>query len=102
MTTRSPRIWPRLALAALAAFAVARPAVAQQVRWLTDYNAARKEATEKGRPLLLDFGTEGCMWCKRLDLSTFRDATVISLLHDHFVTMKVDADREPLLTQKLR
>jgi len=31
---------------------------AQEVQWRYDYNRARREAQEKGRPLLLDFGTE--------------------------------------------
>jgi thioredoxin-related protein len=82
--------------------ASARPAFAQQVQWRTDYNTARKEATEKGRPLLIDFGTENCFWCKKLDLSTFRDPAVVALLNEQFVALKVDAEREAILTQTLR
>ncbi len=82
--------------------ACARPAPAQQVNWRRDYNAARKEASETGRPILLDFGTEGCFWCKKLDLTTFHDPAVVSLLNEHFVTLKVDAEREASLTASLR
>jgi thioredoxin-like negative regulator of GroEL len=70
--------------------------------WRADYGSARKEAVDKGKPLLLDFGTESCTWCRKLDVTTFRDPSVVSLLNDQFVTLKVDAEREPMLTQALR
>ncbi len=74
----------------------------ETVRWRTDYNAARKEATEKARPLFLDFGTEDCFHCRRLDASTFRDPTIVSLLNERFVPLKIDGNREPALVQMLR
>ena len=72
------------------------------VEWRKDYDSARKEAAEKGRPLFLDFGTEECVHCRRLDVSTFRDASVVKLLNERFIPLKVDANREPHLTQALR
>jgi thioredoxin-related protein len=72
------------------------------VKWRTDYNAARKEATEKGRPLFLDFGTEECYHCRRLDQNTFKDPRIIQLLNDYFIPLKIDANREPALTQALK
>ena len=100
----TPRtIRPRLViLSALVLAAGPRPAAAQQVKWVSDYNVARKEASEKGRPILIDFGTENCFWCKKLDLSTFQDPAVVALLNEQFVALKVDADRESTLTQTLR
>jgi thioredoxin-like negative regulator of GroEL len=92
----------RLFVSALVLAACARTAPAQSVQWRADYNAARKEATEKGRPILIDFGTENCMWCKKLDVSTFRDPAVVRQLNDNFVSLKMDADREPTLAQTLR
>jgi thioredoxin-like negative regulator of GroEL len=89
-------------VSALALAAYARSAPAQSVQWRTDYNSARKEATEKGRPILIDFGTENCMWCKKLDLSTLRDPAVVRLLNDGFVSLKMDPERETNLAQTLR
>ncbi len=63
---------------------------------------SRKEAVDKGKPLFLDFGTEDCVHCKRLHTSTFKDPAVIRLLNENFVPLKVDANREPRLTQVLR
>src|SRR5262249_22755360 len=72
-----------------------------EVQWRTDYNGARKEAEEKHRPLLIDFGTQNCFWCKRLDASTFRDPTVCGPLNEKFVPLKIDAEREAQLAQAL-
>jgi thioredoxin-like negative regulator of GroEL len=102
LTPRDERLRLLAVLSVLALAAGARPAPAQQVQWCPDYNTARKEASEKGRPLLIDFGTENCFWCKKLDLTTFHDPAVVALLNEQFVALKVDAEREPSLTQSLR
>jgi len=40
--------------------------------WLTDFEAAKKEAAEKGLPILADFsGSDWCGWCIRLDNEVF-------------------------------
>jgi thioredoxin-like negative regulator of GroEL len=75
---------------------------AQEVQWRSDYNSARREAQEKGLPLLLDFGTENCVWCRRLDETTFREPTIVGMMNKKFVPLKVDANRETALTQMLR
>jgi thioredoxin-related protein len=82
-------------------YSVPPSVVGQEVQWRTDYNQARKEAVAQNRPLLLDFGTERCFWCKRLDVTTFRDNRVINVMSEHFVALKVDADKEVGLTQAL-
>lgn len=75
---------------------------ALEVKWRHDYNAARKEAHDKGIPLLLDFGTKSCFWCKQLDMRTFRDPRVIQVMNEKFVPLKVDAEVEVSLTSTLR
>jgi thioredoxin-related protein len=76
-------------------------ACCQEVEWRTDYNKARQEATDKGKPLLLDFGTENCFYCKKLDATTFRDATVAGLLNKSFIPLKIDANRNTALADAL-
>ena len=75
---------------------------AEEVQWRYDYNQARREAQEKGRPLLLDLGTENCFWCKKLDANTFSDSTVANLLNDKFIPLKIDANRESALANALQ
>jgi thioredoxin-related protein len=77
------------------------PGLAQEVNWRYEYNTARREAEEKNLPMVLDFGTENCFWCKRLDESTFRDASVLTLMNERFIPLKVDASRNAFLTETL-
>jgi tetratricopeptide (TPR) repeat protein len=74
---------------------------AQEVQWRLDYSQARKEAVEKGRPLVLDFSTENCFWCKQLELRTFRDPEIATLLNERCIPVKIDAARSPNLTSAL-
>jgi thioredoxin-like negative regulator of GroEL len=82
---------------------VCPPAVCrgQEVQWRYDYNAARREALETGRPLLLDFGTANCFWCRKLDATTFRDPGVVAALNERFIPLKVDAGRDGPLANAL-
>lgn len=73
-----------------------------QVQWRNDYNAARREARERGRPLFLDIGSENCVWCVKLDATTFRDPAVIALLNEQMIPLKVDGTRERTLVEALR
>jgi thioredoxin-related protein len=74
---------------------------ARDVQWRYDYNVARTEADKKGLPLLLDFGTPSCFWCKKMDETTFKDARVIHLVNQHFVPLKINAEQEAELAKKL-
>src|SRR5438445_3470549 len=77
-------------------------ATAQEIQWRSDYNLARKEAVEKNLPLILDFGTEHCFWCKKLDATTFLDPRVVAVMNEEFIPLKVDAHRDARLTECLR
>jgi hypothetical protein len=72
------------------------------VQWRLDYEKARKEAEATGRPLLIDVGTENCFYCKQLDLRTFTDPTIIQLLNDRIIPLRIDANAKPDLTDALR
>jgi thioredoxin-related protein len=76
--------------------------IAQEVQWRSDYNTARKEAKDKGLPLVLDFGTPTCTWCVRLDQTTFRDPTVVKMMNEQFVPLKINAEQETALVEALR
>src|SRR5262245_30550588 len=82
--------------------AAVQPLTAQEVKWRHDYNAARREAVEKNVPLVIDFGTENCFWCKRLDASTFRDTAVVGVMNEKFVPLKIDAEKDAPLAQALQ
>lgn len=85
----------------IALLAAPVPSGAEEIPWRTDYAAARREALEKNRPIVMDLSTENCFWCKKLDAVTFRDPAVVQLLRERFVAMKIDASQQAALAQAL-
>jgi thiol:disulfide interchange protein len=63
------------------------------IAWLTSYEAALQTAREERRPVMIDFYTDWCGWCKKLDADTYVDKEVISASGD-FVSLKLNADQE--------
>lgn len=98
------KLFARCAVLGLVCSALPIPhsAFAQEVQWRTEYAAARREATEKNRPLLLDFGTDSCYWCKQLDTRTFSEPAVARLLNERFIPLKINAQRDADLAGRLR
>jgi thioredoxin-like negative regulator of GroEL len=92
----------RGALLLLAGAVLPSFAAAQEIQWRTDYKKAREESVEKGLPIILDFGSENCFWCKQLDAKTFRDSAVISLMNERCIPLKVDATKQTALAEALR
>jgi tetratricopeptide (TPR) repeat protein len=74
----------------------------KEVTWRADYDVARKEASENGRPVFLEFHTEECFHCRRLEAGPLRDPAIVALLNERFVPLRVDASKSPKLTEALR
>jgi hypothetical protein len=78
------------------------PAAAPPVAWWTDYNSARKEAQEKGLPLMVVIGTEDCFYCRKLEAGPLKDPGITKLLAGGYVALKLDATRAPELAKALK
>lgn len=74
---------------------------AQSIRWHTDPQAALAEARERRKPIVYDFGTADCVWCRRLDETTFRDPAVLRIVAERFVMAKIDAEHHMQWVQSL-
>ncbi|MGF1582306.1 MAG: thioredoxin family protein [Gemmataceae bacterium] len=61
----------------------------QEVRWRHDYDDARAEAKKKGLPIFLDFTTDRCGACVRMEMGPFRDPTIVRMLNTQFVPVKL-------------
>ena len=73
------------------------PVMGQSINWKT-YAAGVREAKETNKKIFLHFMTQWCGYCKRMNQITFKDDGVIEYLNQHFVSIKVDGDREKALT----
>jgi len=101
MSRRQVALLVLLLTAALGAFGLAHGQGATDVQWRRDYNAARKEAEAKGLPIFLDFYTDHCVYCDKMDNTTYRDAKVLAMLNGRFIPLKIDGDRDKKLADIL-
>jgi hypothetical protein len=114
MRRRVARLLALVPLVTASALWVAQPAVAQPARpapaapapaaitWRTDYNSARKEAQEKGLPLLIVIGTDDCFYCRKLEAGPFKDANITNLLSSGYVALKLNATNTPEIAKALK
>jgi thiol-disulfide isomerase/thioredoxin len=88
-----PGIWTIIALAVLLAVPIwgAAPSdAAGAIEW-HDYEEGMNLSAAQNKSVLIDFSTDWCSWCKKMDAETYTDARVIGKAR-HFVCIKVDGD----------
>ncbi|MFH1189891.1 MAG: thioredoxin family protein [Candidatus Omnitrophota bacterium] len=82
-----------IAIIILSVLAVCVPAAgADAISWQSDLDSALDRADSSGDPIMADFYTTWCHWCKKMDSDTYSDMTVNSLAKD-FICVQIDADR---------
>ncbi|EIP99198.1 thioredoxin-related protein [Opitutaceae bacterium TAV1] len=80
-----------LAVIALALLSLCSLSRAAEAAWLTDYQAAVKQATAEKKALLLDFtGSDWCIWCARLDSEVFSQKAFGEYAAKNLVLVKLD------------
>jgi len=77
------------------------PVVESAPDWIRDIKVAREIAKTQDKPILIDFYTEWCGWCKRLDKDTYSDKQVQEKL-EKFVCVKIDAEANRALAKKYK
>ena len=66
---------------------------ASAIGWERDFETALARAGSDRKPVMLDFYTTWCGWCKRLDQTTLADGQVQKALAG-VVPLRLDAERE--------
>jgi protein disulfide-isomerase len=72
------------------------------VAWRTNVDAAKMEAAQSGRLVLLHFYTQSCMPCKVLEQNVLSQPQVGAAVERSYVPVKVDADAQPGLRNWLK
>jgi len=69
------------------------------INWRPNFQDALKSAKAGGKPVMADFYTDWCGWCKKLDSDTYSDPKVSSL-SGKFVCVKINAEKDASLAAK--
>ena len=63
------------------------------LNWLS-YNEGLALAEKENKYVLINFYTDWCGYCKKMDKETYSNEEVKSILNEHFVIVKVNAESE--------
>jgi thiol-disulfide isomerase/thioredoxin len=75
------------------------PTFSAPISWHTNWNQGFAQAKAQHKPVMVDFYAEWCGPCKWLEKEVYTQGAVIQEA-SHFVTIKIDVDRNPDLNQK--
>ncbi len=72
---------------------------AQDIQWMTWEEAVM--ANEKApKKIFVDIYTSWCGWCKKMDVTTFKDTAVVSYLNANFYPIKLNAEQKESILWK--
>lgn len=74
---------------------------AEEIPWSTNIEASLQKARESGKPVLMEFTASWCVYCKRMEKTTFVDPQVVATIRQNFVAVRVDADQNKALVADL-
>lgn len=63
------------------------------INWMT-WDEAIAANEKNGKKIFIDFYTDWCGWCKRMDATTFSDAEVAKYINENFYPVKFDAEQK--------
>ena len=63
------------------------------INWMT-WDEAIKANEKAPKKIFIDFYTDWCGWCKKMDQSTFADAGVAEYVNKNFYAVKFDAEQK--------
>lgn len=90
-----------ITVASLVVFSAA--SMAAESGWLTDYEAAKKQAKEENKPILINFtGTDWCGWCIKIEKEIFSKDEFKAYAKENLILMEVDFPEKKKQTAEVK
>ncbi|MCP3875715.1 MAG: thioredoxin family protein [Desulfobacteraceae bacterium] len=71
--------------------------ICETIDW-KQYSDGLRLAEKQNKKVFLHFRTDWCGYCKKMERYTFKDNEVVTFLNKHFISIKVDGDKEKFVT----
>jgi thioredoxin-related protein len=68
----------------------------ESIKWLK-YDDGVKLAAKTNKPMIIDFYTDWCGWCKKMDKTTYVDPNIVKYINKAFVPIKLNAESKEQL-----
>ena len=75
--------------------------VTEKINWISIEDAIAA-ADKDGKKILVDFYTDWCGWCKKMDKDTYTNAEIIKYLNKNYHAVKFNAEQKGEITLKGR
>ncbi len=73
---------------------------AELSQWMSDFDAAQREAQRLDRPMLVHFYTDWCFPCRRMEQDVLSRATVTQVLESRMILVKLNAEQHQDIAQR--
>ena len=74
---------------------VIQSSAADSSAWMSDFQAAQREAQRLDRPMLIHFYTDWCFPCRRMEQDVLSRSTVTQVLESRMILVKLNAEQHP-------
>jgi thioredoxin-related protein len=74
------------------AFAASPPS-RSEINWQTDLKKAHAESVRLNRPMLLVFGADWCIYCRKMEKTTLATPLLVSYVNNSFVPVQLDLEK---------
>lgn len=64
-----------------------------KIQWISMSEAIKLSSKSK-KKIIIDFYTDWCGWCKKMDKATYEDPKIIKYINENFHAVKFNAERE--------
>ncbi|GAB6143202.1 thioredoxin family protein [Desulfocicer niacini] len=88
-----------LALFSLSSAWAAAPERKKEIVWTT-YKKGVTMAEQQDKKIFLYFHADWCTYCKKMELTTFKDQGIIDYLNENYIAITVDSDKEKKIASR--
>ena len=69
------------------------------ILWMSFEDAVSQNQQQR-KKVFIDFYTDWCGWCKRMDATTFKDPSIVAYMNANFFAVKFNAETHDTITYK--